>query len=46
MKKYMYIVARIDLHSIWLNAQEIRYVNADNGLFLRDRPLVQDSKRM
>lgn len=44
MKKYIYIIAVLITFNI-VKAQEIRYVNADNGLFLRDNP-SQDSKRI
>ncbi|WP_299550760.1 SH3 domain-containing protein [Seonamhaeicola sp.] len=44
MTKYIYIVALLMVFNI-AKAQEIRYVNADNGLFLRDKP-SQDSKRL
>ncbi|WP_406685210.1 SH3 domain-containing protein [Seonamhaeicola sp. MEBiC1930] len=44
MKTYIYIIAILLTFNI-ANAQEIRYVNADNGLFLRDTP-SQDSKRI
>ncbi|WP_282135016.1 SH3 domain-containing protein [Seonamhaeicola maritimus] len=44
MTKYIYIVALLIGFNM-ANAQEIRYVNADNGLYLRDKP-SQDSKRI
>ena len=44
MKKYIYILAVLIGFNI-ATAQEIRYVNANNGLFLRDTP-SQDSKRL
>lgn len=44
MTRYIYIVVLLMVFNI-TNAQEIRYVNADNGLFLRDNP-SQDSKRI
>ncbi len=44
MTRYIYIVALLIVFNI-AKAQEIRYVNADNGLFLRDTP-SQDSKRI
>ncbi|MBP2834341.1 SH3 domain-containing protein, partial [Aquimarina sp. U1-2] len=44
MKTYIYIIAvLIGFNAV--NAQEIRYVNADNGLFLRETP-NQGSKRV
>lgn len=44
MTKYIYMVVVLMVFNM-ANAQEIRYVNADNGLFLRDKP-SQDSKRL
>ena len=44
MTKYIYIVALLMVFNV-AKAQEIRYVNADNGLFLRDNP-SQNSKRI
>ncbi|WP_186826846.1 SH3 domain-containing protein [Seonamhaeicola algicola] len=44
MTKYIYIVVLLMVFNI-TNAQEIRYVNASNGLFLRDNP-SQNSKRI
>lgn len=44
MTRYIYILVALMVFNV-AKAQEIRYVNADNGLFLRDNP-SQDSKRI